>query len=259
MASETVDPINWSHPPPYTGQYSLSSTYCTVQCGLQITRLTALTEMRTCDLRNARPTHCLCGHSGYTDRVPALLDYTASYNSSTASTNNEHVPLINSTASTDSVHVRFDNSTASNDNVIAPLVNITVPTDKVHVPLDNTATTTYYTFDIVDASASTSLHNSDHIQIPINICRIAESFNLLDGSFTQGPVMGGTSMPTSGEGACDQIYCAAHATWHHSPPHTHEQQLLLSSLKLFYQKAHHCRDPPAGTLSCSTLLLSCHC
>ena len=22
MASETVDPIDWSHPPPYTGQYS---------------------------------------------------------------------------------------------------------------------------------------------------------------------------------------------------------------------------------------------
>ena len=65
MASETVDPIDWSHPPPYTGQYPLISTYCTVQCGLQITRLTALTEMRTCDLRNARPTHSLCGHSGY--------------------------------------------------------------------------------------------------------------------------------------------------------------------------------------------------
>ena len=33
--------------------------------GLQITRLTALREPRSCDLRNARPTHCLCGHSGY--------------------------------------------------------------------------------------------------------------------------------------------------------------------------------------------------
>ena len=42
MASETVDPIDWSHPPLYTGQYPLSSTYCTVQCGLQITRLVAL-------------------------------------------------------------------------------------------------------------------------------------------------------------------------------------------------------------------------
>ena len=64
MASETVDPIDWSHPPPYKGQYPLSSTYCTVLCGLQITRLAALSMPRTCDLRNARPTHCLCGHSG---------------------------------------------------------------------------------------------------------------------------------------------------------------------------------------------------
>ena len=34
MASETVDPIDWLHPPPYTGQYFLSSTYYTLQCGL---------------------------------------------------------------------------------------------------------------------------------------------------------------------------------------------------------------------------------
>ena len=47
MASETVDPIDWSHPPPYTGQSPLSSTYCT----LQITRLTALSQPRTCDFR----------------------------------------------------------------------------------------------------------------------------------------------------------------------------------------------------------------
>ena len=26
MASETVDPIDWSHPPPYTGQYPLSAS-----------------------------------------------------------------------------------------------------------------------------------------------------------------------------------------------------------------------------------------
>ena len=72
MASETVDPIDWSHSPPYTGQYPLSSMYCTVQCWLQITRFTALTEMRTCDLRNARPTHCLCGNSEHcTIRVHA--------------------------------------------------------------------------------------------------------------------------------------------------------------------------------------------
>ena len=65
MASETVDPIDWSQPPPYTGQYLLSSTYCTLQCGLQITRLAALSQPRTCDLRIPRPTHCLCGHPGY--------------------------------------------------------------------------------------------------------------------------------------------------------------------------------------------------
>ena len=68
MASETVDPIDWSHPPPYTGQYPLSSSYCTLQCGLQITRLVALSQSRTCYRRNARPTiiyNCLCAHSGY--------------------------------------------------------------------------------------------------------------------------------------------------------------------------------------------------
>ena len=52
-------------PPPNTGQYPLSSTYCTVQCGVQITRLAATSEDRTRDLRNACPTHCLFGHSGY--------------------------------------------------------------------------------------------------------------------------------------------------------------------------------------------------
>ena len=66
MASETVDSIDWSHSPPYTEQYPLSSTYCTgMQCGLQITRFAALSEPRTCDLRDARLTHCLWGHSEY--------------------------------------------------------------------------------------------------------------------------------------------------------------------------------------------------
>ena len=51
MASETVDAIDWSHPPSYTGQYPLSSTYCTLQCGLQITRLAALSQPRTCEFR----------------------------------------------------------------------------------------------------------------------------------------------------------------------------------------------------------------
>ena len=56
-------------PPPYTGQYPLSSTYCTVQCGLQITRFAALSEPRTCNLRNTRTTDCLCGHSGYNSMI----------------------------------------------------------------------------------------------------------------------------------------------------------------------------------------------
>ena len=51
MASEMVDPIDWSHLPPYTGQYPLSSTYCTLQCGLQIARLAVLSQPRTCDFR----------------------------------------------------------------------------------------------------------------------------------------------------------------------------------------------------------------
>ena len=51
ISSETVDPIDWSHPPPYTGQYPLSSTNCTMQCALQITRLAALSQPRTCDFR----------------------------------------------------------------------------------------------------------------------------------------------------------------------------------------------------------------
>ena len=36
-----------------------------MRAGLQITRLAALSEPRTCDLRNARPTHCLCGHLSF--------------------------------------------------------------------------------------------------------------------------------------------------------------------------------------------------
>ena len=59
ISSETVDPIDWSHPPPNTGQYPLSSTYCTLQCGLQITRFAALSQPRTCDFR--MPDQCTAG------------------------------------------------------------------------------------------------------------------------------------------------------------------------------------------------------
>ena len=75
IASEMVDPIDWLHPPPYTGQYPLSSTYCTVQRALQITRLVALNELRTCDLRHVRPTHCLSGHSGYKAKKASTIQY----------------------------------------------------------------------------------------------------------------------------------------------------------------------------------------
>ena len=43
-----------------------------MRAGLQITRLTALSQPRSCDLRNARPTRCLCGHSGYKSFKTAL-------------------------------------------------------------------------------------------------------------------------------------------------------------------------------------------
>ena len=35
-----------------------------MRAGLQIARITVL-QPGTCDLRSSRPTHCLCGHSGY--------------------------------------------------------------------------------------------------------------------------------------------------------------------------------------------------
>ena len=67
MASETVDPIDWSHPLPYTGQYSpeLHVLHTAMRAQLQTVRLTALNQPRTCDLWSASSMHCLCGHSGY--------------------------------------------------------------------------------------------------------------------------------------------------------------------------------------------------
>ena len=65
IESETVDPINRSHPHPH-GQYPLSSTYI-ARCkrGIQIARLVSATGARTRVHGYARPTHCLCCHSGY--------------------------------------------------------------------------------------------------------------------------------------------------------------------------------------------------
>ena len=42
------------------------------KCGAPIARHAATSKARTRDLRNARPTHCLCGHSGYAQRQKAV-------------------------------------------------------------------------------------------------------------------------------------------------------------------------------------------
>ena len=61
-----VDPIGWLHPTLYRAvPPELHILHTAMRAGLQITRLTALSELRTCDLRNTRPTHCLCGHLGH--------------------------------------------------------------------------------------------------------------------------------------------------------------------------------------------------
>ena len=48
-----------------------------MRAGLRITRLAALSQPRTCDLRNARPTHCLCGciRSGVTRCTRLMMCY----------------------------------------------------------------------------------------------------------------------------------------------------------------------------------------
>ena len=62
------------------GTYSLTVPpelhvlYTAMGAGLQITRLAALSQPRSYDLRNARPTHCLCGHSGYYHRVDSVIE-----------------------------------------------------------------------------------------------------------------------------------------------------------------------------------------
>ena len=53
MELETVDPLTDRYPAPYTGQYPLTSTYCTMQM-----RAAAPSEARKRDLRNGWPTHC---------------------------------------------------------------------------------------------------------------------------------------------------------------------------------------------------------
>ena len=61
------DRSNWLVAPPTPHRAvppELHVLHTAMRAGLQITRLAALSQPRSCDLRNARPTHCLCGHSG---------------------------------------------------------------------------------------------------------------------------------------------------------------------------------------------------
>ena len=67
--------FNWLVAPPTLHRAvppELHAMHTAMRAGLQITRLAALREPRSCDLRNARPTHCLCGHSGYKSFVPEI-------------------------------------------------------------------------------------------------------------------------------------------------------------------------------------------
>ena len=67
---------NWLVAPPTLHRAvpsELHVQYCTVQFGLQITRLAALSEPRTCDIRNSRPTHCLCCHSGSMNAIMVFI------------------------------------------------------------------------------------------------------------------------------------------------------------------------------------------
>ena len=62
-ASETVDPIDWSHPPlSWAVPPELHVLY---GVNVQIARLVAPTGTRTRVHGYDRPTHYLCGHSGY--------------------------------------------------------------------------------------------------------------------------------------------------------------------------------------------------
>ena len=60
------DRSNWQvTPPPYTGQYPLSSTCCTLQMRAANRKTCCTESAANVWLQNARPTHCRCGHSGY--------------------------------------------------------------------------------------------------------------------------------------------------------------------------------------------------
>ena len=63
---------NWLVAPPTLRRAvppELHVLHTAMRTGLQITRLAALSQTRSCDLRITRPTHCLCGHSVYKMKV----------------------------------------------------------------------------------------------------------------------------------------------------------------------------------------------
>ena len=67
---------NWLVSPPTLHRAvppELYVLHTAMPAGLQITRLAALSEPWTCDLRNARPEHCLCGHSEYSKHTPWIV------------------------------------------------------------------------------------------------------------------------------------------------------------------------------------------
>ena len=64
MASETVDPIDWSHPPPSWAAPPELLVHSKNLCSF------SSTENRPSNLQHARQSPCLCGHSGCADDPP---------------------------------------------------------------------------------------------------------------------------------------------------------------------------------------------
>ena len=59
MASETVDPIDWLHPPPSWAVHPERLVHSINRCS------SARAGIRSCNLQHARQPPCLCGNSGY--------------------------------------------------------------------------------------------------------------------------------------------------------------------------------------------------
>ena len=76
MASETVDPIDWLHPP--TLHRAVPPELHILHTAMRAAnRKTYCTESATnVRLQNARPTHCRCGHCGYKLLAQKFIAYT---------------------------------------------------------------------------------------------------------------------------------------------------------------------------------------